>query len=95
LEKEDLDLNNHLKGIRKKYLKLTFYNFEYLKLAKLFINQMIKKNKKEAVPYFNEIFQAEELQFHKHEDASEFILGLREHDLMYYTRVTIDKGCLT
>jgi DNA polymerase epsilon subunit 1 len=97
VEKEDLDLSNHLSGKKQRAIKVVFPNNEYFRLVKQYVQPIVTKNqKKESTETaFDSIFESDSFQgskIKKVEEAIDCIIDLREHDLMYYTRVTIDRG---
>jgi DNA polymerase epsilon subunit 1 len=97
VEKEDLDLSNHLSGKKQRAIKVVFPNNEYFRLVKQYLQPIVTKNqKKESTETaFDSIFETDSFQsskIKKVEEASDCISDLREHDLLYYTRVTIDQG---
>ncbi|KAI5954179.1 POL2 [Candida jiufengensis] len=85
--KEDLSLPNHLLGLKKNLIKLTFHNIQDLLAARRLLNPIIKENqlKKESRDMFN---------FTKKIDASDpskLVSDIKEYDVPYHVRVSIDK----
>ncbi|CAI5755607.1 unnamed protein product [Candida verbasci] len=80
--KEDLKLPNHLLGLQKTLIKLSFHNIQDLLQARRLLNPIIKDNqlKKET----RNIYEIE------NEDPSTFIDDIREFDVPYHVRVSID-----
>ncbi|EGG20436.1 putative DNA polymerase epsilon subunit A [Cavenderia fasciculata] len=105
-EKEDLDLENHLSGIKKVYLKIRFFNVQTLMEIRNELIPIIKKNKirvstTEAYedPYskYNSISSMSgtsshnsKKQHHQLKSATEYIMDMRESDVTYYQRGAID-----
>ncbi|PVU88703.1 hypothetical protein BB559_005442 [Furculomyces boomerangus] len=87
VEKEDLDMNNHLTGKKRLSLKLQFLNIQDLLSARKTLMTTINKNKakQKSMTYsnFNTTISVS--------DPSEHILELREYDIPYYQRVAIDQ----
>ncbi|KYQ91238.1 putative DNA polymerase epsilon subunit A [Tieghemostelium lacteum] len=48
LDKEDLDLDNHLSGLKRKYLKIRFHNVQTLVQIRNELNPIIKQNKQKS-----------------------------------------------
>ena len=103
VEKDDLDLviglltkANHLVGKKRKAVKISFCNFDHLKNVKSYLMQTAAQNRNRATDeeMYEGIFSNDadiSEPFKSSANASEYIMELREHDLMYYTRVTIDQ----
>jgi DNA polymerase epsilon subunit 1 len=97
VEKDDLDLSNHLTGKKQRAIKIVFPNNDYFRTVKQYLQPIVTKNqsKESTETAFDSIFESESFQsskVRKGEGAVDSIIDLREHDLLYYTRVTIDKG---
>lgn len=99
LYKEDLDLPNHLTGIKQLFLKISFYNQNSLiKTRKFFMTVLennITRSKKKDI--FAEILgstyapQTTASKFcYKNMEPTNFILDIREYDVPYHVRVSID-----
>ncbi|KAK9501199.1 hypothetical protein O3M35_002270 [Rhynocoris fuscipes] len=96
--KEDLDLPNHLIGLKQRYLKLRFANVNDLIKVRQVITTSVNKNKKrEASNTFytemleNAIANKEDTGVTKRSlDHMESILDIREYDVPYHVRVSID-----
>eukprot|EP01135_Chromosphaera_perkinsii_P002657 Nk52_evm25s226 gene=Nk52_evmTU25s226 len=100
-EKEDLDLKNHLIGLRKVYLKLAFENVTKLLKVRRTLAAVVKANKERAKRVNNNsVFAVNnsglsyQNNFHKKQsqDCLEFIDDIREYDVPYHIRVAIDKN---
>lgn len=93
VQKEDLDLPNHLSGIKGKFIKLSFTTVSDLMKVRRDIMPFVKKNrdKQKNSVSFNEILQRDEYtaskKFH---DQGDSIVDIREYDVPYHIRVSID-----
>ena len=95
VEKEDLQLSNHLLGKKRKAIKLVFHNGEHLKSCKQLLSTIVEANKKtKSSSEFDIIFESDLCgkRAKPGREVIDHIIDLREHDVMYYTRVTIDQG---
>jgi DNA polymerase epsilon subunit 1 len=100
VEKDDLCIPNHLIGIKRSLLKLSFPNQTDLMDAKRLLQPIVKENesKKETKEIYSAVNTNYKDEFSINEadqaigDISEFIEDIREHDVPYCTRVSIDKG---
>ncbi|XP_026760531.2 DNA polymerase epsilon catalytic subunit 1 [Galleria mellonella] len=98
IEKEDLDLLNHLSGIKQRYIKLTFMSQnEMMKVRKELltaVNKNKEREKKDAIyaeMLTNALTSAAAIEHAKKTtDHMENILDIREHDVPYHVRVSID-----
>jgi DNA polymerase epsilon subunit 1 len=104
VEKEDLDMPNHLLGYRRTFLKITFANVNDLLAVRKAIMPIAEKNKKKvsAMDTYAEvasanagfdIFEDESERDRRPTsvlDASDFIVDIREYDVPYHVRVAID-----
>ncbi|PYI29728.1 putative DNA polymerase epsilon, catalytic subunit A/POL2 [Aspergillus indologenus CBS 114.80] len=105
VEKEDLSLPNHLLGHRRNYLQLSFANVSHLLEVRRTILPLAEKNKKNATAmdaYVEmssgnagfDLFDDElinESRSNATMNASDFIVDIREYDVPYHVRVSIDK----
>ncbi|KAG8529220.1 DNA polymerase epsilon catalytic subunit [Bacidia gigantensis] len=106
VEKEDLQMPNHLLGYRRMFLQLAFHNVSDLLNVRRDIMPIAEKNKKNmnAMDTYAEVANAnagfdlfdEDERRHEHlktsvVDASDFIVDIREYDVPYHVRVAIDK----
>uniref|UniRef100_A0A915Q6B6 DNA polymerase epsilon catalytic subunit n=1 Tax=Setaria digitata TaxID=48799 RepID=A0A915Q6B6_9BILA len=95
VEKEDLDLKNHLSGLKRTYLKISFPSLNELLKFKKDITPTLKRNQereKKVTSYTNLLTRhlgAQET-LSDEGDVIEKIIDLREHDLPYQMRVCID-----
>ncbi|KAL8598378.1 hypothetical protein ACOMHN_032655 [Nucella lapillus] len=98
VEKEDLDLPNHLVGLKQTYIKLSFLSVEDLTKARRDIQPAVRKNKEREK---NNTAYAAMLTSHltgedssavskKLADQMENIIDIREYDVPYHVRVSID-----
>ena len=86
LEKVDLSMPNHLAGLKKKVIKLSFKNVQNLLSVRGELRKVVQKNKaKEKVLTFSELLNPTEKV-----DLLEHIEDLREDDVQYHVRVCID-----
>lgn len=98
VEKENLDLANHLVGLKGKFLKLRFHTVEDLMKAKRDINPAVRKNReqeKSQSVYDPSLFTSRTsvepaYATSKITDQMENIRDIREHDVPYHVRVAID-----
>ncbi|KAI9690075.1 MAG: DNA polymerase epsilon catalytic subunit [Bogoriella megaspora] len=105
MEKEDLQMPNHLLGYRRTFLKLSFANVNDLLAVRKQIAPIAEKNKKSmnAMDTYAEvasanagmdIFDADQDDETRHNgvvDASDYVVDIREFDVPYHVRVAIDK----
>ncbi|KKY15635.1 putative dna polymerase epsilon catalytic subunit a [Phaeomoniella chlamydospora] len=105
VDKEDLQMPNHLFGYRRTFLKLAFVNVPDLLSVRKVIMPIAEKNKSSlsAMDTYAEVATAnagfdifDEAQYDTKRsngilDASDFIVDIREYDVPYHVRVTIDK----
>ncbi|KAI9680844.1 MAG: DNA polymerase epsilon catalytic subunit [Caeruleum heppii] len=105
LEKEDLQMPNHLLGYRRTFLQLSFVNVNDLLAVRKFIMPLAEKNKKNvsAMDAYAEVATAsagfdlyddtrdEDIRKSSVTDASDYIVDIREYDVPYHVRVAIDK----
>ncbi|CAB4010997.1 DNA polymerase epsilon catalytic subunit A, partial [Paramuricea clavata] len=95
--KEDLDLPNHLVGLRRSYIKLSFMNVNDLMKVKRAIMPAVRKNKERdnsnaAYNFVINMNQDDDERGagSKHLDQMENIIDVREYDVPYHVRVAID-----
>lgn len=93
LDKEDLDLHNHLTGLKKTYIKLSFHNVKELIKVKGQLLPIVRKNKERekanatvALVTGESSSGASNIKI----DQMDNILDMREYDVPYYVRVSID-----
>ncbi|KAK0426248.1 hypothetical protein QR680_009605 [Steinernema hermaphroditum] len=93
--KEDLDLKNHLSGLKRTYIKISFPSTVELQKLKKELMPMVKKNQeilKNATDY--KTMLAEHLGARREDKEIELleqIIDIREHDVPYHMRVCIDE----
>ncbi|OBT56071.1 DNA polymerase epsilon subunit 1 [Pseudogymnoascus sp. 24MN13] len=106
VEKEDLQMPNHLLGYRRTFLELRFVNQEDLLRARRDVIPIAEKNKKQmnAMDTYAEVASAnagfdlfdDDSRDNDKQlnttivDASDFIVDIREYDVPYHVRVLID-----
>ncbi|KMT05520.1 hypothetical protein BVRB_7g176430 [Beta vulgaris subsp. vulgaris] len=90
VEKEDLDLKNHLSGLRKTYLKISFNTVQQLMSVKNDLLRVVDRNKTkfEAAQAYESIITGKGQQ--RHHDFMDCITDLREYDVPYHVRFCID-----
>ncbi|KAI9666717.1 MAG: DNA polymerase epsilon catalytic subunit [Bathelium mastoideum] len=105
VEKEDLQMPNHLLGYRRSFLKLSFVNVGDLLSVRKVLMPIAEKNKKNlsAMDTYAEVARAnagfdmfdDDYDYEKRSagivDASDYIVDMREFDVPYHVRVAIDK----
>ncbi|KAH8595284.1 hypothetical protein B0O99DRAFT_687123 [Bisporella sp. PMI_857] len=111
VEKEDLQMPNHLLGYRRTFFELRFANVSDLLAARRDIMPIAERNKKNmnAIDTYAEVaianagfdlFDDDERDDSKRlnasvADASDFIVDIREWDVPYHVRVMIDQNIRT
>ncbi|XP_010242612.1 PREDICTED: DNA polymerase epsilon catalytic subunit A-like [Nelumbo nucifera] len=90
VEKEDLDLKNHLSGLRKSYLKISFDTVQQLMRVKNDLLHVVERNqaKLEAAEAYESILSGKGKQ--RPQDFIDCIIDLREYDVPYHVRFAID-----
>ncbi|KAI2792924.1 DNA polymerase epsilon catalytic subunit A [Penicillium oxalicum] len=105
LDKEDLSLPNHLLGHRRTFIRLNFANVPNLLEVRRTLLPLAEKNKKNAnvMDAYVEMTSAaagfdlfddeiiNEQRPNGNTQASDFIVDIREYDVPYHVRVSIDK----
>ncbi|KAI3971229.1 hypothetical protein MKX01_021996 [Papaver californicum] len=91
LEKEDLALKNHLSGMRKSYLKISFDTVQQLMHVKNDLLHVVQRNqeKNDAAEAYESILTGKSNQ--RPLDFIDCIVDLREYDVPYHVRFAIDK----
>lgn len=101
IEKEDLDLKNHLVGLTQTYLKLEFLNVQDLMHVRNELRPRVNKNKAKGT---GSVYDAGSFRSSTGEraaaarakatrvvqDVMDFMLDMREYDVPYHMRVAID-----
>ena len=95
VEKEDLDMPNHLVGLKQSMIKMSFPNTNVMTKVRLEINRAVKKNKeREKTNTFYMKLLSTSLaggsNSDQNQDYMDFIMDIREHDVPYHVRVSID-----
>ncbi|KAL3518505.1 hypothetical protein ACH5RR_021094 [Cinchona calisaya] len=90
IEKEDLDLKNHLSGLCKSYLKISFDTVQQLMSVKNDLMHIVERNqeKLDASEAYEFILTGRSKQ--RAQDFMDCILDLREYDVPYHVRFAID-----
>nr|XP_022913041.1 DNA polymerase epsilon catalytic subunit A [Onthophagus taurus] len=96
--KEDLDLPNHLIGLKQQYLKLSFSNQSDMIKVRREILSVVRKNRKKdpGSEFYTELLanalgaQDEDVHTKNSTNRLECILDIREYDVPYHIRVSID-----
>lgn len=109
VEKEDLDMPNHLIGIKARYLKLSFHSVDELVRVRKEISARVKANReikslkstytdmlgehfKDNVEASTSRDRSKSTNLSKATDALDYLIDIREYDVPYLTRVSIDLG---
>lgn len=95
IEKEDLDMPNHLIGIKHSMIKMSFYNTTVMNKVRIEINRSVKKNKEreKTNTFYMKMLSmslAGSSVTEQNQDYLDFIMDIREHDVPYHVRVSID-----
>ncbi|XP_026665327.2 DNA polymerase epsilon catalytic subunit A isoform X2 [Phoenix dactylifera] len=90
VEKEDLDLKNHLSGLHKAYLKLSFDTVQQLMHVKNDLKHVVERNqaKSDAAEAFESMYNGKSKE--RPQDYIDCITDLREYDVPYHVRFAID-----
>ena len=98
-KKEDLDLSNHLVGLKQTYIKMSFLNMTDLQKVRKDLLSAVRKNKerlKNATAYQEMLNEA--MMSNSREGSSnrsnplDNIVDIREYDLPLHVRASIDKS---
>uniref|UniRef100_J3LD65 DNA polymerase epsilon catalytic subunit n=1 Tax=Oryza brachyantha TaxID=4533 RepID=J3LD65_ORYBR len=91
IEKEDLDLKNHLSGLKRKYLKIQFDTVQQLMRVRNDLLHVVEKNEEDlnAAEAFESIYGVKRVE--RPQDYINCIIDLREYDVPYHVRFAIDK----
>ncbi|VFQ71576.1 unnamed protein product [Cuscuta campestris] len=89
-EKEDLDLKNHLSGLQRSYLKISFYTVQQLMHVRSDLMQIVERNqtKFDTVEAYQSILTGTSKR--GIQDYLDCINDLREYDVPYHVRFAID-----
>ncbi|XP_057988015.1 DNA polymerase epsilon catalytic subunit A isoform X2 [Hevea brasiliensis] len=90
VEKEDLDLKNHLSGLHKLYLKISFSTVQQLMDVKKDLLHVVERNQEkfDAAEAYESILTGKREQ--RPQDLLDCIVDLREYDVPYHVRFAID-----
>nr|XP_039327534.1 DNA polymerase epsilon catalytic subunit A [Saimiri boliviensis boliviensis] len=100
--KEDLDLPNHLVGLKRNYIRLSFHTVEDLVKVRKEIFPAVKKNREQdhasdtytamlsSVLQRSSVITDEEEASKKITDQLDDIVDMREYDVPYHIRLSID-----
>ncbi|GAB2214864.1 hypothetical protein Drorol1_Dr00019229 [Drosera rotundifolia] len=90
VDKEDLDLKNHLSGLQKSYLKISFNTVQQLMQVKNDLLRVVERNKSkfDASGAYDSILHGKSEQ--RPLDFLDCITDLREYDVPYHVRFAID-----
>ncbi|XP_060169809.1 DNA polymerase epsilon catalytic subunit A-like isoform X1 [Lycium barbarum] len=90
LEKEDLDLKNHLSGLHRSYLKVSFDTVQQLMHVKRDLTHIVERNqtKFDTIEAYESILTGKSKQ--RSQDFIDYITDLREYDVPYHVRFAID-----
>ncbi|XP_039283003.1 DNA polymerase epsilon catalytic subunit 1 [Nilaparvata lugens] len=99
VSKEDLDLPNHLIGLKQQFLKLSFATVSDLVKVRTAISSSIRKNKhNEDNAHYTEMLKStlhgnagNSETTKKQTEQMENIIDIREYDVPYHVRVSIDR----
>ncbi|VDM60133.1 unnamed protein product [Angiostrongylus costaricensis] len=98
VEKEDLDLKNHLSGLKRTYIKLSFPSTSELGKVKRDILPNVRKNKErikresQYCSYLARLVNMGESSYDvQDDDVMSNIIDIREYDVPYHMRVAIDE----
>ncbi|KAG9455053.1 hypothetical protein H6P81_007957 [Aristolochia fimbriata] len=91
VDKEDLNLKNHLSGLCKSYLKISFDSVQQLMHVKRDLLSVVGRNqaKLDAAEAYGSIFSEKSNQ--RLQDYIDCVIDLREYDVPYHVRFAIDK----
>ena len=96
VKKEDLDLANHLVGLKQTYIKMSFLNMTDLQKVRKDLLSAVRKNKerlKNASAYQEMIAEAMSVVNNEtRTNPMENIVDIREYDLPLHVRASIDKS---
>ncbi|XP_023169776.2 DNA polymerase epsilon catalytic subunit A [Drosophila hydei] len=101
ITKEDLDLANHLSGLQQHYIKLTFLNQTAMTKVRRELMAAVRRNteREKSNTYYmqmlaNSLAQsssgADDGSGKRQQDYMDCIMDIREHDVPYHVRVSID-----
>lgn len=88
-EKHDLALPNHLTGLQQPLLKLQFHNQQDMQEARRVLNPIVQENR--ARLETDAVYTSFNPEYAESRDAGADIEDIREYDVPYRVRVSIDK----
>ncbi|KAF9603800.1 hypothetical protein IFM89_037934 [Coptis chinensis] len=88
-QKEDLNMKNHLSGLQKSYLKISFDTVQQLMLVRNDLLPIVQRNQEmiDTTEAYESILTGK-----RHQDFIECIVDLREYDVPFHVRFAIDNG---
>ncbi|PRP86874.1 hypothetical protein PROFUN_03622 [Planoprotostelium fungivorum] len=89
VQKEDLQLKNHLIGLKRTMMKVSFRTVQGLVAVRNELQPIIQKNRERAL--LQEVYVTEKKE-RKATDFLESLDDIREYDVRYYQRVAVDTG---
>ncbi len=97
VKKEDLDLANHLVGLKQTFIKLSFLNMTDMQKVRKDLLAAVRKNKerlKNATAYQEMLAEAmsSNMEGSNRTNPLENIIDIREYDLPLHVRASIDKS---
>jgi DNA polymerase epsilon subunit 1 len=90
-DKVDLEVKNHLSGILTPYIKVKFNTVQDLLRVRSQLSPIVTKNK-DRVRESESTFDEDSSSGVEKEDYASYIIDIREYDVIYYQRVSIDSG---
>uniref|UniRef100_A0A8C5B970 DNA polymerase epsilon catalytic subunit n=1 Tax=Gadus morhua TaxID=8049 RepID=A0A8C5B970_GADMO len=103
ISKEDLDLPNHLVGLKRSYVKLSFSTVDDLTRVRREIAPAVRKNREReqsndayttmlssAMAGGSVTMEEEDGRYKKMSDQLDNVVDMREYDVPYHVRVSID-----
>ena len=105
ISKEDLDLPNHLSGLQQEYIKLSFLNQNAMTKVRREIMAAVRKNtaRQKSNTYYLQMLASSLASgggeksadgnicdAKRQQDYFDYIIDIREHDVPYHVRVSID-----
>jgi DNA polymerase epsilon subunit 1 len=82
--KEDMDLLNHLAGIRRRFLKISFHTVHALMSVRNELQSIVQSNQRRQSSAEQQPVPQQQ------QDVVDSIIDIREYDVPYYMRVAID-----
>lgn len=89
VEKDDLSLDNHLLGLKRTLIKLTFINSNKLFEARKLLRPILAHNENNNT---QKNLYSGQMMGNPKTDVKSLIEDIREYDVPYHVRVSIDKG---